>query len=68
MTILMIMVKDLSEKIRNDVWSLLAEQDPSRLLSEDPEIAIRRDTLQRKSKRLQQASDELRRFCRLEQI
>lgn len=61
MTILFHMVKDLCENIRDQIWNLLSE-DPARLLSEEPETAIRREVLKKKADRLQQAQTELRKF------
>jgi len=61
MTILYYMVKDLCDTIRAQIWILLSE-DPTRLLSEDPELAIRRQALRKKADRLQIAQNELRKF------
>ena len=62
MAIILYMVKDSSDKIKDEVWNLLSDQDPSRLLCEDQEIVQRRKYLKDKDKRLHQAADELRRF------
>lgn len=61
MTILFYMVKDLCDTIRGQIWTILSE-DPSRLLSEEPELAVRRESLRRKAERLQVAQVELRKF------
>ena len=62
MTILLIMVEEFSENIKKDVWSLAAEPDLSRCLSEDSDIRTQRETSQRKAERLKKAAEELRQF------
>ena len=62
MTILLIMVEEFSVNIKRDVWSLAAEPDPSRCLSEDTDIIRQRENFQKKADRLRKAAEDLRQF------